>query len=133
MERLFDRMIVPAADRSGGSLAVDVAERDDEIVVTVDLPGFEPEEIDLTVADGVFTVAAEHTTEREDVGTDADDGGVTYLHRERRTESVSRRVPLPADVNESDTRASYTNGVLSVSLPKRIPDRLDVGRRIDVE
>ncbi len=111
--------------RSG--IDVDVAEYDDEVVVVADLPGFDKEHIDLTVRDGVLSIGAERTTAHDE----GDESG-SYLRRERRAESLRRSISLPAAVIEDDASATYSNGVLTVSLPKLTVDDGSDSHRIDV-
>ncbi|QSG01538.1 Hsp20/alpha crystallin family protein [Natranaeroarchaeum sulfidigenes] len=107
-----------------GSTAVDVADRDEEFVVTVDLPGYETEDIDLTLADDTLRLEAEREIESEDE-TDH------YLRRERRRQSVSRSIPFPESVDAESVTASHTNGVLTVTVPKEFDS--DEGHSIDIE
>jgi HSP20 family protein len=96
----------------GRGIHVDVAESDDEIVVVADVPGYAPEDIDVSVTDRKLRISAESSEESES------DEDTTYYRRERTHQSVSRTVSLPADVNEQEADASYENGVLTVMLPK---------------
>ncbi|WP_321170418.1 Hsp20/alpha crystallin family protein [Halobaculum litoreum] len=116
---------VESMRRSG--IDIDLAEYDDEIVVVADLPGFDREHIDLTVRDDVLTIAAERVLESDD----ADESG-SYLRRERRAESLRRSVGLPAEVREDDASATYSNGVLTVTLPKTTVEEGSDSHRIDV-
>jgi HSP20 family protein len=116
---------LPATWGQGG-IQVDVAEHDDEIVVTADLPGFEKEEIDLSIAGDALTISADR-----DVESEHDSG--SYVRRERRHRSVRRTVPLPTEVREDEASASYVNGVLTVTLPRETIDEDDDSHRIDVE
>ncbi len=75
-------------------------EEDDEFVLTVELPGFDREEIDLAWDNGVLNIAAEHS--------DEDRGRKRTYHR---------RFRFPKDVDEHEITASYTNGILEVTLP----------------
>lgn len=125
LEELFDRMsreFGGGAFAGAGSIAVDVEDRDDDVVVTADLPGYSKDDIDVTLADRTLRIAAESAT--EEVEDDAD-----FLRRERRRTSVERSVRLPAAVEEEDVSATYKNGVLAVTLPKRAEE----GQQIDVE
>jgi HSP20 family protein len=115
----FDQMNVPATQ----SLSVDLADHDDEFEVTADLPGYDREDIDLTVADRTLRISAER-----DESMKEDDGN--YLRRERRRHSVSRSLSLPEDVEEEEASAAYTNGVLTVTLPKATSD--EDSRSIDI-
>jgi HSP20 family protein len=109
-----------------GGMQVDVAEYDDEIVVTADLPGFEKSDIDLSLAGDALTIRADRDSESE-----AESGN--YVRRERRRQSVYRTISLPAEVDESETGASYANGVLTVTLPMIHTDDEDDSHHIDVE
>lgn len=108
-------------------MAVDVSERDDNLVVVADLPGFEREDIDLTVSGQTLTISAERetTTESED--------GDEYLRRERRSQSMRRSIRLPVEIDEDSTTATYTNGVLTVTLPTRQSEDVDDSHRIDID
>ncbi|KOX96681.1 MULTISPECIES: archaeal heat shock protein Hsp14 [Halorubrum] len=103
---------------------IDVAEYDDEFVVMADLPGFDREEIDVRASGDRLTISGERDTERED-------GDRRYLRRERRHESVTRTIELPATAVLEDATATYRHGVLTVTVPLDAVDA-DEGHRIDV-
>jgi HSP20 family protein len=114
MARQFDEMnsrFDGWSAESAAGIRVDVADYDDEIVVTADLPGFEKEDIDISVADRRLSIEATHEVE-------TDESGDAYVRRERRHESMRRSIQLPEAVDEAGASASYVNGVLTVSLPK---------------
>ena len=125
--RGFDSMLPTATTQ----MAVDVASEDDAFVLTADLPGFDREEIELTVDDLVVTITAEHRHETDETDGHNDDGA--YLHRERRMASVQRRLTLPESVDDEGTTAAYHNGVLTVRLPKESTVAIEDGRRIEIE
>ncbi|GAB7094606.1 Hsp20/alpha crystallin family protein [Halolamina litorea] len=104
-----------AANVGGRAIHVDVADAGDEIVVVADVPGFDVEDIDVSVTDRQLSIAAEHSETTEDEETE-------YYRRERSQRAVSRTVPLPTDVEEREANASYENGVLTVTLPKADED-----------
>lgn len=130
IEELFEQLNAGFADMSqefgeelgenfgGRGIHVDVAETDGEVVVVADVPGFDPDDIDVSVTDRKLRIAAEHSEETEE---EADEGR-KYYRRERSRRSVSRTVALPADVEEHEADASYENGVLTVTLPKTDED-----------
>ena len=101
----------PSGWGSAGSVAVDVVERDDEVVVTADLPGFERETIDIRLAGDTLRIEAHSGTESE-----AQEGD--YVRRERGERSARRTVSLPGPVDEEGVSATYRNGVLTVTLPR---------------
>lgn len=136
IDELFDRLDREMGDVGrvfdtgvGESVNVDVVERDDEVVVAADLPGFERDEIEIAASGSRLTISAEDDEATE---TDETDDRGTYHRRERRSRSVTRRLRLPVEVDEEAASATYENGVLTVTLPKRELS-LDEGTRIDVE
>ncbi|WP_276254666.1 Hsp20/alpha crystallin family protein [Halomontanus rarus] len=104
-----------------GDTTVSLEDEGDAYVFVMDLPGFEKEDIDLTLEDGVLSVRAHHAVE---------EGAETARTTRRRR--VSRRVTIPEEFVVEDVTASYRNGVLEVHLPIRETER-DVGHRIDIE
>lgn len=107
-----------------GQLSVDVSETDDSLVVTADLPGFERDDIDVTVRDDTLHLRAIHETESEE----SDDE--QYLRRERSRRSVSRTLRLPHPVDAEGANASFNNGVLTVTLPK---SETTSGHRVEIQ
>jgi HSP20 family protein len=124
LERLFDRM----SRQFGGlehqlgtaTVSVDVRETPEAFVLTADVPGVEPDDIDLQVSDGR---RVEISAEREEaVETDESDETGHFVTRERHLETFERTVTLPEPVDEAAAEASYDAGVLTVTLPKRTVD-----------
>ncbi|AFK18151.1 Hsp20/alpha crystallin family protein [Haloferax mediterranei ATCC 33500] len=117
IEDLFDRM-GRSFEESGlarfQDISLDVVDHDDEIEVIADLPGFEKDDLDVSVQGRQLTIAAEHE-ESSDVDTEQ------YVRRERSHRSVSRSLTLPTDVLREEITAAYQNGVLTVTLPKAEP------------
>jgi HSP20 family protein len=94
-------------------LALDLVERDEEYVVTVDLPGFEREDVDVSIADDTLTIAADRETELEEETEN-------YVHRERSELSARRSVTLPGPVDPDAVDATLERGVLTVTLPRTV-------------
>lgn len=111
------------SDIAGGSVPVDVVEREDGYVVTADLPGYEKDDIDIRLSGSTLTISAERSTERED-----EDG--EYVRRERSRQSVSRTVRLPDRLDESTTSATYNNGILTITIGRA---DADTGESISIE
>ena len=117
----LDQRSLPATQ----SVSIDLADNEDSFEVTADLPGYDREDIDLSVADRTLRISAER-----DESTEESDEDGNYLRRERHRQSVSRSLSLPEDVEEDDASAAYTNGVLTVTLPKATSD--SDSRSIDI-
>jgi len=125
IERAFD-MLGEQFGVDLGSVPVDVIDEGDAFVVHADLPGYDSADIDVQlVEDRKLTISASASEERE-----TSDGH--YVQRERREQSLSRSVPLPEAVDESETTASYEDGVLTVRLGKVTTDTDDEGTDIPV-
>ena len=92
-----------------GTLPLDIAENDKEIVVRADLPGYSKDQLDVQVHDGVLSIRAQRSDEHEEQ-TDR------YYRRERSWGSMSRRVALPGVVKDAPVEASLKDGVLTLSI-----------------
>ncbi|RQG95013.1 Hsp20/alpha crystallin family protein [Natrarchaeobius oligotrophus] len=108
-----------------GSVPVDVADTGEEYVVTADLPGYETDDISLTLSDGTLRLEATREDEHEEYAEGR------YIRRERTRKSANRRIRLPEPVEEESVAAGYEHGVLTVRLPKESGD--DESREIDIE
>lgn len=92
--------------------AMDIREREHEYVVRTDLPGVKKEDIDITLENGVLTIAAESKSEKEE----KEDGRL--LRQERRYGRYVRSLRLGTQVDSAKLKASYKDGVLELILPK---------------
>ena len=90
-------------------------EEDEEFVLSVEMPGFDPEEIDVSWNDAVLNIAAEHEDE----------------HRGQR-KTYHRRFRFPKTVDDDGITASYNNGILEVRLPVQTGATV-TGKRIEIE
>jgi HSP20 family protein len=103
--------------------AIDVAEKDDAILVRAEVPGCKPEDIDISVYGNTLTLSGQKKESRETNG----DG---YYHTESTWGSFRRDVSLPAEVDQDKIEAVVKDGVLSVTLPKAEKSR---ARKIQVK
>jgi len=98
-----------------GGTDYELYERDGEFVLSVELPGFNPEEITVSWNDGVLNVAADHEDESRG-----------------RRKTYHRRFRFPKEVDDEAIAAEYTNGILEVRLPIS-PETAVSGRKIEVQ
>lgn len=126
MDQLFDSAFGPMPDDGAGvsaltQLPVDIHQTDDAYTIEASVPGFRPEDVEVSIEEGVLTIRGTMRTDdtRDEKG---------YVRRERRMTSVFRQIALPQEVLADDIRATFTNGVLTVHIPrapkaqpKRIP------------
>ena len=94
-----------------GSLAVDMYQTDDEVVVKAAVPGIKAEDVQISVTGDVLTIKGE-TKEKSEVKEKA------YHIREQRWGAFERSVSLPTAVMSDKARAEFEDGVLTVTLPK---------------
>jgi HSP20 family protein len=104
-------------------MAVDLVEHDDEFVATVDLPGFERDDVEIEVTDHTLRIEAEHEDAMEETEEQ-------YLRRERHHESMRRSIRLPEEVDKEGVKARMKNGVLTITLPRL---EVEEARTIEIE
>jgi len=90
---------------------IDVSDTDKEITVRAELPGMEPENIDITLSGNALIIRGEKQAEKEEKGK-------RYYQIERSYGSFYRSIPLPDEVDENRINATFKNGVVKISLPK---------------
>ncbi|MGH7612377.1 MAG: Hsp20/alpha crystallin family protein [Candidatus Dormibacteria bacterium] len=113
----------PARGRGASQLLpLDIRQTDQEYLLEASVPGFRPEEVEVTWEQGVLTIRGEHRGESELKGE--------YLRRERRQQSFWRQLTLPQEVKDDEIRATFEDGVLTVRIPRVAAP---AARRITVE
>jgi len=111
----FDRLARRVFGTTNGAVSrrsvmpMDVIRRKDEVELRFDLPGIDPESLEVTVDRGVLTVSAKRAEEYAE--------GENPYRRERVMGTFTRRVSLSDTIDAEKIDAGYTNGVLSVRLP----------------
>ena len=99
------------ATTSAWAPALDISERKDAYLVTVELPGVEADDLQLTLEDGLLTIQGERYF--------AHDSSEQQFHRiERRYGAFRRSITLPAQVQAEQIEASSEDGVLQIVVPK---------------
>ncbi len=117
MDGLFENFFgTPVASQlsSGTVPGMDVAETDDAIEVTTDVPGFSAKDIDIEIRGDHLTLSGRVSEEKESEG----DENRRYHRIERRSGSFSRSIRLPCEVSQENVDAELRDGVLTVKLPK---------------
>jgi HSP20 family protein len=129
MDRMFDHFFdaLPGQGGNGQSItpAIDVEERDKEMVLTAELPGVSDKDVEVTLAGDVLTIKGEKKSEKEEKSGD------TY-YTERRFGAFTRSLRLPFEVKDQQVDAKFKDGVLRVHLPKPAEMQKSV-KRIEVK
>ena len=124
MDRLLeDAVLMPGQGSLGGGPSVDVYEEGDNLVVEAQLPGMKPDDINVSVENGVLTISGQ--TEAEEERQERN-----YLLREKRSGRFTRSLHLPPTYTADPSEATYEHGVLRLVFPKAEsakPRRIQIG------
>ena len=101
-----------------GGTKLDVYRHDGKIFVEAELPGIDPENVDLHVYSDRLTLSAEKKAESQEGGKDK-----SYFRSERRWGKVERVVAFPVEADPESAEASFKNGVLTVSIAEKSQDK----------
>lgn len=120
MQRMQKRMSdlmdeVEAASEKGDVIVplADIRDTNEALIVTMDVPGVDKQDIDITITDDELSVAAERKTETEVAEKD-------FHKRERTYKKFERMVKLPVSVKIEEAKAKLADGVLEITLPKEV-------------
>jgi HSP20 family protein len=132
MDRLFENFFPPGWTRgwrggwpswheletpfAGRAPRVDVIDRDEEVVVRAELPGVKKDDLDVSLSENQLTIKAASKEEHEEEKGD-------YHRREIVRGELTRTIRLPTNVDASNAKASFADGVLELSLPKSVPSK----------
>jgi HSP20 family protein len=111
MDRIFDETWRENNNWNGNTLPIDVHENDDSYTVVANVPGVNPDDINITFHDGVLSISLE-------VAQDDVKEGTRVHVQERFYGNLTRRFSLGQNVTMDDVEANYDNGVLTLVLPK---------------
>jgi HSP20 family protein len=123
MRRAFDGD--PLLEPVGWMPPVEIEEKADELVLSMELPGLTRDQVDVSFDDGVLTIRGEKSEEREE-------GKDRKLHVwERRYGAFHRSFTLPRNLDVQRIGAEFAKGVLRVRMPKAAEEKVK-GRKIEV-
>lgn len=91
--------------------AIDLSETDGMITIRAEVPGMNPEDIDVQVSGNILTIAGEKKESREESDEE-------YLHCERRMGQFRRSIELPTSADTEQIEADFSNGVLEIHVQK---------------
>lgn len=117
MDRFFDQPLhrLPfrgGEDLSNTNLSLDVVETGDTFVIKAAIPGVDPKDVEISVDEDILTIRGEFNKQEETTEEN-------YLRREIRSGSFLRQLRLPPTVEPEKAHASFENGLLKLSIPKR--------------
>jgi len=115
MDRLFEDSFVRAPrlwSRVGEwELPIDMHQTTNDVIVKASLPGFKPEEVDISITGDTLTIKGAHNEEQEVKEEN-------YFYKERHYGTFSRSILIPVPVKSDKAEALFEDGVLTLTLPK---------------
>lgn len=132
MDQLFDEFLTPFGGNrtpaGQGALSswpsIDVDETEAAYVVTADVPGMDPKDVELNLRDNMLTISGEKQQEEK-----SEEQGRSWT--ERSYGRFERTIPFDSDIDKDRVEASCRNGVLKVTLPKKA-EAQEKNRRIEI-
>ena len=125
-DEVFDEPIF--SKKEAKMMKTDIKEKDGNYIFTIDVPGFEKENINIELDGGYLTVSA---TMNKNVDDEEKDG--KYIYKERYSGECSRSFYVGDDVKEDDVKALFKNGILTVVVPEREEPQEEQKRRIQID
>ena len=116
LDRQFNWLLKPLPFRPAPTPAADVYENGDEIVVELDVPGYEQDELNVEVSDHTVAISGRREKKAPD----------ELPPNERKSSSFERRFALPANTDTAHLAATYGKGVLTLHIPKAQQDTINV-------
>lgn len=107
-----DRTLLPVTKTAMPS--IDMSETEKDIQIKADVPGFDPDQIDIEINDNVLILKGKMEQEKEDKDK-------KYYRRERVAGTFYRELQLPQGVNAEKADCSFKNGTLTITVPKTEP------------
>ncbi len=127
MDRLwnefFGREALPEIFETEWVPAVDISETKDAVVVRADVPGIDPKDLEITLTGNLLSIRGEKRQDKEEKGEN-------FYRVERSYGGFVRSVQIPTEVDPEKIEATYKNGVLKITLPKKAEAK---GKQIPVK
>ena len=124
---LFDDMFPSFNTRNTALMKTDIREKDGKYLLDIDLPGYQKEDIKISIFNGNLTISAEHNESNEEK-----DAKGNILRKERYSGSCSRTFYVGDAIKESDIHASFTNGILTIDFPSETKKQEEETKYIDI-
>ena len=114
--------------RESSIMKTDIKEKEDKYVIEMDLPGYEKEDINITLQDGYLEVSAEVKKENNEENEER------FVHKERYYGHCSRNFYVGEQITEEDISAEFKNGILKINIPKKEEKKeLPESKRIEIQ
>ena len=99
-----------------GILTLDVFQKDDKIVVKSAIAGVGGKDLDISITKDAVTIKGKREEEEKEKGKN-------YFYQELHWGEFSRKVILPEEINPDQAKATLKNGILTITMPKRLSEK----------
>jgi len=123
--RRYRKKFTPSFGTDLRSPALDIRDLGDRYSIQAEMPGIDKDDIELEISDDKLIINAKKEQETKEEGED-------YIKRERGYRSFYRELPLTDEVISEETKASYKNGILDISIPKKEKEKKE-GIKVDID
>lgn len=107
-------------------MKTDIKDKGDNYIIDMDLPGYEKDNIEISMEEGYLTVSAK-------VSEDNNEEEENYIRKERYFGECSRSFYVGEDVHEEDIKASFKNGKLTLTVPKEEKKKIESKKLIQID
>ncbi len=125
-DTMVDRMMNSSFD-TNTAMRTDIRRKDDMYYLDIELPGYTKEDIRISLYNGTLTIQASHTETSEEKESRGN-----VIRRERYSGSLERSFRVGTAIRESDVKASFTDGVLTIEIPSEEKKEREEKRFIDI-
>lgn len=125
LDDIFDDPFFTKRERE--IMKTDIKEKDGNYILDIDLPGYDKDDIRIEFNDGYLTVTATVNKELND-----ENKNENYIHKERFFGKCSRSYYAGDNISEEDINASFKNGILTLTFPKKVVKDESVKKYIEI-
>ena len=131
-DNMFDDMFRDPFFTNSGSttklMKTDIQEKDNNYILDMDLPGYDKSDIKAQLKDGYLTITAQKNRSKEDKNEKGN-----YIRRERYCGKCSRSFYVGENLKEEDIKASFSNGILELTFPKKVEKKEEKIKYITID
>ena len=123
---MFDDMFT--APTSYGVMSTDIHKKDGDYILDIELPGYKKEDIKIALEKGTLSISAHKSETQEEK-----DAKGNLIRQERYTGETSRSFYVGDGIKDSDVKASYKDGILTISVPSEEKKQVEEKKTIAIE
>jgi len=119
--------------RAKNVMNTDIKETDTGYEMTVDLPGFSKDEVNLDLQNGYLVIRAARGFDKDEAENDEEAKKGNYIRRERYAGACQRSFYVGDAITQEDVKAKFAHGILTIQLPKKEASQVEAKKYIEIE